>query len=411
MKPRFYCLTVKESPWRNERVAKRFKDAGLDVEFFYGVHGQTVGICATTTVWDAPAENGLRRGQHPFRSNPGKMSITISKMLLWQHIIDTIQDDEYAVIFENDVKFVENFQKELAQSTSMLPADWEAVHIGYCCHEGKPSSYVNDRVITIHWPLCCHAMMWTKAGLRKAYQAMFINYWGTNSDIILQRVIYPTMKHYCFTPALAFQDISHSEAANTVTWEDVQGWFDWQVLIDEQLTSFDGHKAVMVEVGSWKGRSTIYTAEEIKRRLLSQSVRFYAVDTWEGNANEPDMQAMIADANAKGGLYQEFMENVNRCGVVDYVTPLRMTSVEAAKHFKDGEVSFCFIDGDHSYDGVMADLRAWYPKVHYNSCMAGHDLGRPDVRRAVTEFCAEKNIAFREWQDCWIINHCHRPKD
>jgi GR25 family glycosyltransferase involved in LPS biosynthesis len=401
---KFYCLTVKESPWRNDAVAERFKAAGLDVEFFYGVHGQTVGIMPTMTIWDAPPGEHGRRNQHPYRVNPGHVSLTLNKVMLYQRILD--RADDVVLIFENDVVLADNFLLELAKSMAALPDDWEACHVGYCCTEGKPHQYINDRISTVFWPMCCHAMLWKRSALQKVIDGFKRNSWGNNSDIILQRVIYPTMKHYVFSQALASQEQSLSEAGSTVTWESIQGWFDWQVLIDEQLTSFDGHKAVVVEVGSWLGRSTAYTAEEIKRRLLGETVKFYAVDTWRGNADEPDMQAMIADH--KGDLFPAFQANMLRCGVSDYVIPMRMTSVEAAATFKDGECSFVFLDAGHSYEDVKADLNAWYDKVHYNSCMAGHDLARTGVRKAVTEFCEQKGIKFREWGECWIVNHCHR---
>lgn len=402
---KYYCLTVKESTTRNARVAERFKAAGIDVEFFYGVHGQTVGILPTMTVWDAPAGEHGQRWQHPYRVNPGSLAITITKIMLYQHIIDTCPDDE-ALIFENDVVLVDNFQLELAKSMAQLPTDWEVCHAGYCCHEGRPFANVNERICTIKYPLCCHAMLWKKSCLQKVIDLFKINSWGNKSDQILQRAIYPHLNHYVFKQALASQEQSLSEAGSTVTWESIQGWFDWGIIIDEQLTSFDGHKAKMVEVGCWKGRSTAYVASEIKRRLLQDSVTFYAVDTWRGNANEPDMAAMIEEMN--GDVWPVFEKNMLDCGVMDYITPMRMTSVEAASKFKDGEISFCFLDGDHSYEGVMADLRAFYPKIHYNSCFAGHDIERKEVRRAVTEFFAEQGVPWRQYGECWIVNHAHR---
>lgn len=404
MLPKFYCLTVKNAVDRNARVAKRFADAGIDVEFYNGVHGSTVGIMPTTTVWDAPEGEWGQRWQHPFRGNPGKLSITISKLMLYQRILD--RSDDVVMIMENDVVLVDNFKLELEKSIAALPEDWEVCHAGWCCTEGKSWHRVNDRVSHLYYPLCCHAMLWKRSCLETVIDQLKIAYWGTNSDIIFEKVIYHKLKHYVFQQALASQEETHSEAGSTVVWQDIQGWFDWELLIDEQLTSFHNKPAVVVEVGSWKGRSTAYLASEIKRRLLGDTVKFYAVDTWRGNANEPDMKAMIDEL--AGDIYPTFIKNMNDVGVMDYILPIRKDSVEAAADFADGAVSWCFLDGDHSYEGVMRDLVAWYPKVHFNSCMAGHDIERPEVRRAVTEFFGEKKIPWRQWKECWIVNHCHR---
>lgn len=392
--PKQFLLDIHCMPWRTDAVMKRFADAGLDVERFVGIHGQTVGIMPTMTVWDTYRDNC-------FRNNPGKMSITISKLMLWQHILDKGYDE--VIIYENDVVFSPNYQEQFAISYDALPNDWEVAHIGHCCTEGKPTTAINNRISKIQYPLCCHAMLWSYKGLEYAYDAIKKASWGTNSDIILERAVYPKLNHYCFTPALAFQDDTPSEAAKTEVWTDIPGWFTpcMQQIYNEQLDSFGYNSAVIVEVGSWLGRSTSYMASEIKRRL--KPAKFYAVDTWKGSANEEAMQATLQEHG--GDIYDQFMRNMARTGVYDYITPIRKTSVEAAKDFADGSVSFCFIDGDHSYKAVRDDILAWLPKVHYNSCMAGHDIDRPGVRQAVMEIFG---TSYRQYEQCWIVNHCHR---
>ena len=395
-----YCLTVRQNPWRNEIVQQRFKEYDLDVEMFYGVHGSTVGIMPVNTVWDNPDGRG-----HSYRINPGKMSITLSKLMLFQHILDA--GHEEVLIFENDVNLVRYFREEFETSYNALPEDWQAVHVGSCCIENKPQTKINDRVTQIVNPLCCHALLFKREAIQLAYDTLLKCDWGTPSDTILARRVYPYLKHYCFIPQLAFQDGTDSEAAKMEVWTDIQGWTTPDILriYDEQLTGFGDAKAKVAEVGCWKGRSTAYLAGEIKRRL--KNVTLYAIDTWEGNADEPDMQAYIKEANDRGGLYQEFIRNMNRCGVMDYIVPLRMKSVDAAATFKDGELAFCYIDAGHSYDDVLADLRAYYPKVHYNSVIAGHDIHRSSVRSAVEGFCNEVGKKFRVYQESWIIDHAH----
>jgi hypothetical protein len=48
-------------------------------------------------------------------------------------------------------------------------------------------------------------------------------------------------------------------------------------------------------------------------------------------------------------------------------------SVEAAKQFEDGYFDFVYIDANHTYESVTADLNAWYPKVREGGMIAGHD--------------------------------------
>lgn len=392
-----FCLDVANNPWRTEIVKKRFQDAGLDVEHFFGVHGQTVGIMPLRTVWDNPDGAG-----HSYRINPGKTSITVSKLLMFQHILDL--GCEEAIIFENDVTFCPNFKEEFERSYNALPADWEACHVGHCCTEGKPQTIINDRVTQICWPLGCHGLMFKRSTLAKAIEVLKLNSWGTPSDTILARKLYPNLNHYSFVPALVSPDGSDSEAAKMEVYTDCQGWTSpcMMKIYDEQLTGFGDNYAKVAEVGCFKGRSTIYLASEVKRRL--KNVTIYAIDHWQGNHDEPDMQELIKDANSRGGLYQEFIRNINRCGVSDVIVPMKMPSVEGASHFKDHELDFVYIDAGHSYDDVLADCKAYGPKLKGNTVMAGHDIARSSVRAAVTDYCASIGKKFRVYQESWIID-------
>jgi predicted O-methyltransferase YrrM len=64
-------------------------------------------------------------------------------------------------------------------------------------------------------------------------------------------------------------------------------------------------------------------------------------------------------------------------------------SVRAAASFEDGVLDFVFIDADHAYEAVKADIGAWLPKVRAGGFITGHDYDRvkfPGVIRAVDEY-------------------------
>lgn len=67
---------------------------------------------------------------------------------------------------------------------------------------------------------------------------------------------------------------------------------------------------------------------------------------------------------------------------------LRLSTVEAALRFPDRHFDFVFIDADHTYEGVSADIDAWRPKVRPGGMLLGHDYNHrdfPGVVRAVDE--------------------------
>jgi hypothetical protein len=51
-----------------------------------------------------------------------------------------------------------------------------------------------------------------------------------------------------------------------------------------------------------------------------------------------------------------------------------------------------FIDGDHSYSAVYADLQFWWKKLKKGGHMLGDDYWMSDVEKAVTEFSNTINI-------------------
>jgi cephalosporin hydroxylase len=65
-----------------------------------------------------------------------------------------------------------------------------------------------------------------------------------------------------------------------------------------------------------------------------------------------------------------------------------------ALEFQDGYFDWVYIDGDHSYEAVLNDLKAWYPKVKPGGYLALDDLdwtdesGERSVEAAVATFVA-----------------------
>ena len=53
---------------------------------------------------------------------------------------------------------------------------------------------------------------------------------------------------------------------------------------------------------------------------------------------------------------------------------VRKPSIEAAKDFPDNSIDFVYIDGNHEFSYVVADICAWYPKVRSGGIVAGHDF-------------------------------------
>jgi len=134
------------------------------------------------------------------------------------------------------------------------------------------------------------------------------------------------------------------------------------------------------ELGTWKGRSLCSVADIIKRKKL----KVIAVDIFTGTAIEP---VMLEHAKQED-IEQIFRNNIERFGLTPYVSVNRMSTDEALKIVADHSLDLCFIDADHSYEGVKNDLNNWEPKVKRGGIISGHDyngMAWPGVKQAVDE--------------------------
>lgn len=155
------------------------------------------------------------------------------------------------------------------------------------------------------------------------------------------------------------------------TYTDIFGWFDFEdIYLEAVATAQDG--AVFVEVGCCLGRSTAFMAAAI--RDTGKRITFHAVDPWVWSPNDKPS-------------YGQFVANMRKAGVTAFVQAHRALSVPTAADFDDASLDFVFIDAQHTYEEVSADIRAWLPKVRPGGVLAGHDFHAqfPGVLQAVQE--------------------------
>lgn len=162
----------------------------------------------------------------------------------------------------------------------------------------------------------------------------------------------------------------------------------------------------IAEVGSWMGRSTTALAGNTPGKV-------YAVDTWMGSPEHRALPKHIDENYARSlnlgllegkdddWLFNIFLKNVEGLPI----EPVRMASVEAAKMFAEKGQTFdlIFIDANHDYENVSADILAWRPLLNPNGIICGHDFCRAweGVIRAVTELVPK----FKQIETIWTTEN------
>ncbi|MFD1678255.1 class I SAM-dependent methyltransferase [Alicyclobacillus fodiniaquatilis] len=144
----------------------------------------------------------------------------------------------------------------------------------------------------------------------------------------------------------------------------VQGWLhnDAGAFL-YQLARINAPIPTVVELGSWKGRSTSWLASAIKDRGEG---KVYAVDTWDGTPGELE-HVQLLDGYNEDQLFDEFKENMEKLNLLAHVEPLRMNTIAGAKHWLnvyDGQpIGLLFIDAGHDFEDVLKDFEFWSPFV------------------------------------------------
>ncbi len=132
---------------------------------------------------------------------------------------------------------------------------------------------------------------------------------------------------------------------------------------------------VIVEIGSWKGKSTIWLAKGSKAGNFST---VYAIDPHTGASEHKKRFGEV-------WTFDEFKNNIQKAGVDDIIKPIIKTSEEAINDIGKN-IGLIFIDGAHEYDMVRNDFELWFPKMVDGGIMVFHDTdGRYGPTRLVKE--------------------------
>lgn len=151
-------------------------------------------------------------------------------------------------------------------------------------------------------------------------------------------------------------------------------------------------RIVGAEVGVWRGKMSEALLQRHKHLYLIMVDRF-APPVKGDSYYKSGSEMALCDQKKFDAVFREAQERVAH--FKDRLKILKMSTVEAADYVDDGSLDFCFIDADHSYEGVKADIIAWRSKVKPGGCLCGHDwknIKKGNVEKAVREFFTDKQI-------------------
>lgn len=126
---------------------------------------------------------------------------------------------------------------------------------------------------------------------------------------------------------------------------------------------------MLLEIGSWCGDSAVVLGKIARER----NGKLFCVDWWKGSLGT-DLYEIAATKD----IFSVFWERICSEGLEDVVVPIRAKSSAAAAVLRARAFDLVFIDGDHRYESVLADIELYKPLVRAGGILCGHDCeGRP----------------------------------
>lgn len=195
--PRTFCITLRETPKRKEEAQQYFKQLGLNVEFFEGLHGKSFGLKTTIPNYS------VIPGREYFIPQ-GAVGCILSHLTLWNVLLH-LPEEEFFVL-EDDALLGDNFAERFAAMKAELPSDWEIAYVGWFPPGGDlakdPPTNVTDNII-ITRPAATHAYLVKKSALKTLIETNQVA-WDTLDTQIAKRSL-PKLKHYAFKSPLVTQ--------------------------------------------------------------------------------------------------------------------------------------------------------------------------------------------------------------
>ena len=145
----------------------------------------------------------------------------------------------------------------------------------------------------------------------------------------------------------------------------------------------DKFKSDLLEIGSWKGRSSVVIAS-----VLKEDHRLWMIDHFRG---KPSYKTKFK-RRGEPWAYPEVLENVIKHKIQNNVIVLPLSSQLAANIGLNEKFCFIFIDGNHTYEGVSRDWQLWSPHLEIGGVCLFHDCHYPPIQKFLEELKRQKDL-------------------
>ncbi len=164
--------------------------------------------------------------------------------------------------------------------------------------------------------------------------------------------------------------------------EQIDGWTSRDELLTLYGLAFNAPGPI-VEIGSWRGRSTAALA---LGSMAGGKQQVFAVDPFIGPQVAARATSLDHDPTGIPCSAEILRANLDAAGINGQVKIVAKPSYEALEDLPS-EISLLFIDGSHAYEDVCRDIDTYLPRLKVGGFLVLHDVmwTDTDVIRAVED--------------------------
>lgn len=162
-----------------------------------------------------------------------------------------------------------------------------------------------------------------------------------------------------------------------VNYVEIDGWLSINEAIElyNIAESLPMNAPVVVEIGSWLGKSSLVLAKGIKNK---RGAKLYCIDPF--NADGDDSSAVTYAkimSSLETSLTEKFIHNMRKNHIFGVVEMLQGYSYDFVDSFSK-KIDLLFIDGNHEYRAVLRDFLDWSSLVQPQGIIAFHDVTKKE---------------------------------
>ena len=184
------------------------------------------------------------------------------------------------------------------------------------------------------------------------------------------------------------------------TMRKIEGWLDEEeadllIAASRKVMQELPQPHSIVEVGSYKGRSTVVLGSVVK--AICPEAKVYAIDPHDGKVGAVDQSIQ-----SHPPTLNDFYRNIENAGLIDVIKTVQSRSVDVQW---DRPISFLFIDGLHDYPNVAKDFWHFHKSVRPGGVVAFHDYAEyyPGVMAFVDELLSLGDYRFLKKSNSLVV--------